>query len=68
VTCAIAGARSSRARAWLVSGRRVLARATAGLRGGQGAIALRPARLRPGGYQVVVAAGDAQARRALTVR
>jgi hypothetical protein len=68
VTCAISGARSSRARARLVSGGRVLARAAAGLRGGRGRIALRPARLRPGGYEVIVAAGDAQVRRPLRVR
>ncbi len=68
IACTIAGARSRRGRAWLVSGRRVLARASAALRDGRGRIALRPARLRSGRYQVVVAAGDAQVRRALTVR
>jgi hypothetical protein len=68
VACAIAGGHSARARAWLVSGRRVLARASAALRGGRGQVALRPARLRSGHYQVVVAAGGAQVQRALTVR
>ncbi|MDX6674061.1 MAG: hypothetical protein QOH11_1479, partial [Solirubrobacteraceae bacterium] len=65
VACTVSGARSSRARARLVSGRRVLARATAGLRGGRGAIVLRPVRLGRGGYQVIVASGDAQVRRPL---